>query len=85
MSSSRVVSASSRSERHGQRRSGGDGDGGVDGDGDDDLCDENVPLVSCRENKAAYSIAMAEAEVLKARSVCLSVDFKTCPPSMPFQ
>ena len=77
MSSSRVVSAPSRSQPHGPRRSSGSGGGGGDGGGGDGgivgvgvgLCDENVPLVTCRENKAAYSIAMAETEVLKARSV----------------
>lgn len=73
MSSSRVVSAASRSQALGPRRSSGNsngagGDGGFVGVGVD-LCDENVPLVTCRESKAAYSIAMAETEVLKARSV----------------
>lgn len=76
MSSSRVVSASSSQQQGPRRRSGdgsgaggggGGGDGGVD-DGKDYLCDENVALVTCRENnKAAHSIAMAETEVLKAR------------------
>eukprot|EP00903_Cladosiphon_okamuranus_P013710 g12766.t1 len=70
MSSSRVVSAASRSRAVGPRRSSGDsngadGGGGAAGAGVDP-CDENVPLVTCRENRAAYSIAMAEAEVLKA-------------------
>lgn len=90
MSSSRVVSASPHFQQQGQRRrtahsssGAGTGDGtGIDGDGgggDDNLylCDEDFPLVTSRENKAAHSIAMAEAEVLKARSASVdtSVDF----------
>jgi len=78
MSSSRVVPPLRR--RPGNRRENTDttSDGGNSGDsvnavgadagvGVDDLCDENVPLVTRREDETAYSIAMAEAEVLKAR------------------
>lgn len=34
-----------------------------------DLADENLPFVTCQENKTAHAIAMAEVEVLKARRV----------------
>ena len=64
---------------------GGTGDvGGVDVD-PEYLCDENVPLVTSRESKAAHAIAMAETEVLKARSVSVScpIDHKSGPASVP--
>lgn len=79
MSSSRVVPPLRR--RPGNRRentattSGGGDSRGVNAVGADaavgvdvdDLCDENVPLVTRGEDETAHSIAMAEAEVLKAR------------------
>ena len=70
--------------------SGGGGGGGTDDVGGVDvdpeyLCDENVPLVTSRESKAAHAIAMAETEVLKARSVSVScpIDHKSGPASVP--
>eukprot|EP00752_Nemacystus_decipiens_P006897 g6195.t1 len=70
MSSSRVVSPSSRPQPQGPRRRSGRSSGAVDdgcvGVDGVHLCDENVPLVTSREDKAAHAIAVAETEVLKA-------------------
>lgn len=39
----------------------------VAGGGDSELADENQPFVTEQEDETAYAVAMAEAQVLKAR------------------
>lgn len=70
MSSSKVVSPGRKQQQQGQGRGGKYDDGiSVGGGVGVGLCDESLPYVARRENEAAHSIAMAEAEVLKARWV----------------
>ncbi|CAM9542431.1 unnamed protein product [Pylaiella littoralis] len=67
MSSSKVVSPGRKQQQQGQGRGGKYDDGiSVGGGVGVGLCDESLPYVARRENEAAHSIAMAEAEVLKA-------------------